>query len=223
MACPSALCVFVFELPNCRWGIHARVWSDNGTTSVCFYGAGCSCTRPAHAWSSYRPVAAYFQNLKFNKRVGLILGQPEWLLDPTYIYCVLLSVITSNWITNNMYTYSNWCNLYAVSHTLPSTIQAPRTFSKKRLYSGIHTKTIHAHKTQCCGCDENGKYCALSGNRTHISRAFQTSALALHHIGFLMSLLYLCLLIYAAPCLKYQCKLLQSLQYFWFTCRTKFR
>ena len=40
------------------------------------------------------------------------------------------------------------------------------------------------------------------------SLAFQASVLPLHHTGFLMSPLYPRLPVYAAPCLKGQCRLL---------------
>ena len=40
------------------------------------------------------------------------------------------------------------------------------------------------------------------------SLALQASVLPLHYIGSLMSPLYLCLHVYAAPCLRGQCRLL---------------
>ena len=43
----------------------------------------------------------------------------------------------------------------------------------------------------------------------HTSLAFQASVLTLHHVGSLMSLLYLRPPVCAAPCLRGQCRLLQ--------------
>ena len=42
----------------------------------------------------------------------------------------------------------------------------------------------------------------------HTSLAFQASVLPLHHVGSLMSSLYPCPPVYAAPCLRGQCRLL---------------
>ena len=42
-----------------------------------------------------------------------------------------------------------------------------------------------------------------------ISLVFQASVLPLHHVGALMSPLYPCLSVYAAPCLRDQYRLLQ--------------
>ena len=52
------------------------------------------------------------------------------------------------------------------------------------------------HGNQSCACDENWKYCAQSGNRTHIS-GIPVRALPLHHVCAQMSPIYAFLPVYA--------------------------
>ena len=86
------------------------------------------------------------------------------------------------------------------------------TYTQARVHTGqvqqpysVQLVQDHFHCNNSCGCDENGKYCAQSKTQTK-SLAFWASALPLHHIGSLMSALYARQPVYAAPCLRSQCR-----------------